>query len=65
MSEIIEEIFTGYCKAHNKTQMITCEYERLPFGLSLQNVDCDYEKCVHNGNCDVIRQALAKEEEDS
>lgn len=64
MSEIIEEIFTGYCKAHNKTQIITCEYEQLPFGLGLIHVDCDYEKCVHNGNCEVIRQALAKEEEE-
>lgn len=60
--EIVEEIFTGYCKAHNLTQIVTCEYEKLPDGLSLAHVDCDYEKCVHNGNCQVIRQALAREE---
>lgn len=63
MSDIIEEIFTGYCKTHNSTQTIICEYEQLPFGLSLENVSCDYENCIHNGDCQVIKQALAKEDE--
>lgn len=63
MSEIIEEIFTGYCKTHNSHQSIICEYERLPFGWSLESVSCDYRNCIHNGDCLVIRQALAKEDE--
>ena len=63
MNEIIEEIFTGYCKSHNSTQTIICEYEQLPCGLSLDHVSCDYMKCSYNKDCQVIRQALAKEDE--
>ena len=28
MDEIIEEMFSGYCKAHNQTKIITCEYSK-------------------------------------
>ncbi|MDO5425423.1 MAG: ubiquinone biosynthesis protein UbiE [Eubacteriales bacterium] len=64
MNTIIEEMFTGYCKAHNQTQIITCEYSKNAYGeLSLEHVDCDFLQCVHNKDCQVVRQALAKEDE--
>ncbi|MDO4519108.1 MAG: ubiquinone biosynthesis protein UbiE [Eubacteriales bacterium] len=61
--EIIEEIFSGYCKSKNLTQSIICEYEQLACGLSLLSVSCDFEKCLYNKDCTVVQQALAKEDE--
>lgn len=63
MSDIIEEIFTGYCKSNNSTQTIICEYEQLPYGLSLFSVSCNYKNCVHANSCTVIQLALKKEDE--
>lgn len=63
MDEIIEEIFNGFCRCRNMTQMVTCEYERQPAGLKLMGTDCAYGSCVHSGSCDVIRQALDREKE--
>lgn len=65
MSEIVEEFFTGYCKSHNSTKRIFCEYSKDEDGyFSLEYVDCDFDKCVYNGECPVIQQALAKEDEE-
>ena len=49
MDEIIEEMFSGYCKAHNQTKIITCEYSKNKYGeLCLKNVDCDFLECIYN-----------------
>lgn len=63
MNQTIEEFFTGYCKTHNMTQVISCEYSVSEDGWSLDHIDCDFEKCVHSKDCEVVRKALAKEDE--
>ena len=63
MGQMIEEFFTGYCKAHNTMQTICCEYSVDSDGYSLLSVDCDFERCVHSKNCDVVKKALEKEDE--
>lgn len=64
MDEIIEEMFSGYCKAHNQTKIITCEYSKNKYGeLCLKNVDCDFLECIYNKECQVVCQALDKEDE--
>ena len=63
--DIIEEFFTGYCKKHNTTQMLTAEYSQDEDGyFSLENVTCEFGNCPYSGECTVIRQALAKEDEE-
>ena len=63
MGQTVEEFFTGYCKAHNLTQVIGCEYSVDENGYCLLSVDCDFEKCIYSKSCDVVKKALAKEDE--
>lgn len=60
---IVNETFKGYCKVYNETRDIECKYEQLKYGLGLIKVDCNYEKCLYNKECSVVKQALAKEDE--
>ncbi|MCD8123571.1 MAG: ubiquinone biosynthesis protein UbiE [Lachnospiraceae bacterium] len=64
MTEIVEEFFSGYCKTHNESRMITCEYRVENGYYSLESVDCDFMDCPHSAACTVVRQALEKEEEE-
>ena len=62
--ELDEFIFTGYCKAKNQTNMVNCEYSTGNFGLCLERiVGCDYLDCQYNKECDIVKHALAKEDE--
>lgn len=62
--ELDEYIFTGYCKAKNQTNMVTCEYSIDKYGPCLEQIiGCDYLKCQYNKECDIVKQALAKEDE--
>ncbi|MGE4353249.1 MAG: hypothetical protein AB7D36_04085 [Oscillospiraceae bacterium] len=61
--EIIERIFTGYCKANNRVQRVLCEYEETPLGLSLESVDCGHNSCAHAMSCDLMERALSVEDE--
>lgn len=62
--ELDEFIFTGYCKAKNQTNMVTCEYSLEKFGPCLERIlGCDYLECQYNKECDIVKQALAKEDE--
>ncbi|MBQ4563988.1 MAG: ubiquinone biosynthesis protein UbiE [Lachnospiraceae bacterium] len=63
MRQTTEEFFTGYCKAHNMTQVISCEYSWDGESWSLEAIDCDFERCVHSKTCDVVKRALEKEDE--
>ena len=45
------------------TQMISCEYTVSEYGWSLEHIDCEFERCVHSKDCDVVKKALAKEAE--
>lgn len=63
MNESIERVLSGYCKANNRVQRVLCEYIQTPAGLSLENVDCGHDKCAHTTTCDLMRAALAVEDE--
>lgn len=64
MQDMDEFIFTGYCKAKNQTNMVTCEYSVEKCGLCLEQiVGCDYLQCQYNKDCDIVKRALEKEDE--
>ena len=48
-----ETFFTGFCRNQDATRMVTVEYEEGKEGVTLQEVDCDYETCIHRGACRV------------
>ena len=48
-----ETFFTGFCRNQDATRMGTVEYEEGKDGVTLQEVDCDYETCIHRGACRV------------
>ena len=48
-----EAFFTGFCRNQDATRMVTVEYEETGSGVTLQEVDCDYESCIHRGSCRV------------
>lgn len=62
--ELEEYFFTGYCKSKNQTNLVTCEYSAEEFGPCLERIiGCDYLECQYNKECDIVKQALAKEDE--
>lgn len=64
LQDLDEYIFTGYCKAKNQSNMVTCEYSFANCGLCLEQiVGCDFLKCQYNKECDIVKMALAKEDE--
>lgn len=48
-----ETFFTGFCRNQDATRMVAVEYEETEAGVTLQEVDCDYESCIHRGACRV------------
>ena len=63
-ADIEEYFFNGYCKAKNQTNLVTCEYTMEPCGLCLERIlGCDYLECQYNKDCDIVKKALAKEDE--
>lgn len=64
MEELEEYIFTGYCKTKNQSNTFLCEYSSDRYGLCLEQINgCDYLKCQYNKECQIVKQALAKEDE--
>ena len=61
--EIEERIISGYCKADNKVRRCLCEYCVTDIGLSLESMDCDHKKCDNATGCDLMKAALAVEDE--
>ncbi len=63
-SDLEEYFFNGYCKAKNQTRLVTCEYSIETYGLCLERIEgCDYLECQYNKDCDIVKRALAKEDE--
>lgn len=56
----IEEIFNGYCRTVNSSQMVTCEYIRKDDHLWLDHTDCAFGGCVHSSSCEIMKEALKK-----
>lgn len=48
-----ETFFTGFCRNQDATRMVTVEYAETEGGVTLREVDCDYETCIHRGACRV------------
>ena len=55
--------FKDYCKVRNETRIMHFTYEVDDGEYCLIHGDCDFERCRYSGECPVIRQAIAKEEE--
>lgn len=63
MNDDQEYLFSGFCRTYNQGQTVTCEISETNAGRVLEYVDCNYEKCVHRGNCQIalqIREILGK-----
>lgn len=56
MNEVREEIYSGFCISCNRGQTVTCEFEEKVGRWELTEIDCGYEKCVHNGSCQIGKQ---------
>lgn len=54
--DIIEEVFSGFCRTCNRGQTVTCEFVKGSGGICLEQADCAYEHCIHAGSCEVARQ---------
>ena len=54
MSEIIEEIYQGYCRTLDQARTVTCEYHMDDNKKVIEYVDCSYGKCVHSKTCKLI-----------
>lgn len=63
MNETVERIISGYCKADNKVRRILCEFSESELGLSLESMDCDHLRCDNATGCDLVKAALALEDE--
>ncbi len=54
MSEIIEEIFQGYCRTIDQARTVTCEYSMENDKKVMEYIDCSYGKCVHSKTCKLV-----------
>ena len=54
MSEIMEEIYQGYCRTLDQARTVTCEYHLHGSEKVIEYIDCSYETCVHNKTCKLI-----------
>ena len=63
MNETVERVISGYCKADNKIRRVMCELIENECGLCLESVDCGHDKCDHATGCDLMKAALALEDE--
>lgn len=59
MGEILEEFFSGFCKAQNQTRTVFCEFEVKEDGSrKLLSSDCAYGKCQHSKDCKLMGSAF-------
>lgn len=56
MSEIIEEIYSGFCRTYNQGRTVTCEFTEDAGKRELEDVDCMYDKCLHRSSCQIAKQ---------
>ena len=57
------EQITGYCKVHNRTREMNFVYKVENGERYLSQGDCDFDSCKYSGECYVMRQAFALEED--
>lgn len=63
MSGIVEEFVNGYCKNYDMARSAICEFVQDEHGLHFDRIDCDYGKCPHSGNCEMIKKVFEMEME--
>ena len=54
---IIEEMYSGFCKALNETRTVFCEFVEKDGKRLLSQADCAYGTCPHTETCLLMRQA--------
>ncbi len=60
MSEIIEEMVQGYCRASDHSRIITCEVNETNGERVLEYTDCAYGKCVHSKTCKLMEEVFLR-----
>lgn len=56
MGEIIEEFVNGYCKNCDMARSAIAEFVEDEDGLHFDSIDCDYGKCIHSKDCELIKK---------
>lgn len=59
--DIIEMMFSGFCKTLNETRSVLCEFKREDGRLKLEQADCAYGTCPHSKTCLLMKQARETE----
>lgn len=60
MSEIIEEMVQGYCRASDQSRILTCEIAEKDGKKVLEYTDCAYGKCIHSNTCKLMEEVFAR-----
>ncbi len=53
---VIEEMYSGFCKAQNETRTVFCEFVETEGKRSLSQADCAYGTCPHTETCRLMEQ---------
>ncbi|MCI8506307.1 MAG: ubiquinone biosynthesis protein UbiE [Lachnospiraceae bacterium] len=53
---MIEETYSGFCKALNETRTVFCEFEEKDGKRILSSADCAYGACPHSKICLLMKQ---------
>jgi len=62
--EIIEETYSGFCKALNETRTVFCEFEEVNGSACLESADCAFGRCEHTKTCLLMKPVREKTEKD-
>ena len=52
-----EEFISGFCRTCNGTQTVCCEYISDEGVWYLEHMDCAHERCIHQGACEIYKEA--------
>lgn len=63
MSEILEEFFNGFCKNYDMARTAIGEFREEDGKVVLDQIDCDYDHCLHRDNCEMMKKVFAYMEE--
>ncbi|MCD2493038.1 ubiquinone biosynthesis protein UbiE [Lacrimispora sp. NSJ-141] len=59
--DLIEEMFSGFCKTFNETRTVICEFVKRDGQIRLESAGCAYGKCPHSKMCLLMKQAREME----
>ena len=55
--ELIEEMYSGFCKTLNETRTVFFEFENRGGKRFFAHADCAYGTCPHSKTCLLMKQA--------